>query len=249
MREIVIDYDSVTKSALLYSVDYEGGVGTQVPAEIKDAPALVSGADMVQVQSLDGLYDLVDKTDFVYFTRNMIFRQPEGGDKCSNVYGVTGALRDRYIRRCIGIEMGQHAPLRDEYTDVCVYISESLPKQELSNESEVWEVCESIMVALTAVLPDVLLVTGIHLIGTASYITISSLAEEDRLLRLYMDCDKGRKVPIQQDYLATLARESILDCVRANLFALPEREDFHNDKAKELLRRLCAEDETASSNE
>lgn len=236
MREMVIDYDSVARSVLLYWVDYDGGVGMLVPAEIADAPGLVSGADMVQVQSLDGLYDLVDKTDFIYSTRNMVFRQPEGGDKCANVYGVTGALRDRYIRRCIGVEMGQYAPERDEYTDVCVYLSKILPKQDLSDESEAWEVCESIMVALTAVLPDVLLVTGIHLIGTASYITISSLAEEDRIIRLYMDCDKGHKVPIQQDELATLARESILDCVQANLYALPDREDFHNDKAKELIR-------------
>ena len=233
MKEMVIDYDSVTKSALLYSVDYDGGVGTLVPAEIADAPGLVSGADMVQVQSLDGLYDLVDKTDFIYSTRNMVFRQPEGGDKCANVYGVTGALRDRYIRRCIGIEMGQHAPVREEYTDVCVDLSKILPDQGLSDESEVWE---SIMVALTAVLPDVLLVTGIYLMGTGSYITISITSEEDRILRLYMDCDKGRKVPIQQDDLATLARESILDCVQANLFALPDREDYHNDKAKELIR-------------
>lgn len=243
MREMVIDYDSVTKSALLYSVDYEGGVGTLVPAEIADAPGLVSGADMVQVRSLDGLYDLVDKTDFVYSTRNMIFRQPEGGDKCANVYGVTGALRDRYIRRCLGIEMGRHAPARDEYTDVCVDLSKILPDQGLSDESEVWE---SIMVALTAVLPDVLLVTGIYLMGPASYITISSLAEEDRILRLYMDCDKGHKVPIQQDDLATLARESILDCVQANLCALPDREDYHNDKAKELIRHYTS---TVNSNE
>lgn len=243
---MVIDYDSVTKSALLFLVDYEGGVGTLVPAEIADAPGLVSGADMVQVQSLDGLYDLVDRTDFVYPTHNMVFRQPEGGDKCANVYGVTGALRDRYIRRCIGVEMSKHAPSREEYNDICVYLSDNLPKQEMSNESEVWEVCESIMVALTAVLPDVLLVTGIHLIGTASYITISSLAEEDRIIRLYMDCDKGHKVPIRQDELATLARESILDCVRANLYALPDREDFRNDKAKELIRKYTS---TASSNE
>lgn len=234
MREIVIDYDSVTKSALLYSVDYECGVGTLVPAEIADAPGLVSGADMVQVQSLDGLYDLADKTDFIYSTRNMVFRQPEGGDKCANVYGVTGALRDRYIRRCISVEVGQHAPERDDYTDVCVYLSKILPKQELSDESEVWE---SIMVALTAVLPDVLLVTGIYLIGAASYITISITSEEARILRQYMDCDKGHKVPIQQDELSTLARESILDCARANIYALPEREDYHNDKAKELIRK------------
>lgn len=243
MKEIVIDYDSVTKSALLYSVDYEGGVGTLVPAEIADAPALVSSADMVQVQSLDGLYGLVDKTGFIYSTRNMVFQQPEGGDKCANVYGVTGALRDRYIRRCIGIEMGRHTPVRDEYTDVCVDLSKILPDQGLSDESEVWE---SIMVALTAVLPDVLLVTGIYLMGTGSYITISITSEEDRILRLYMDCDKGHKIPIQQDDLATLAKESILDCVRANLFALPEREDFHNDKAKELIRKYTA---TVNSNE
>lgn len=243
MREIVIDYDSVTKSALLYSVDYEGGVGILVPAEIKNAPALASMADFVNVQSLDGLFDIVGKTGFVYSTRNMIFRQPEGCDKCANVYGVTGALRDRYIRRCIGVEMGQCLPVRDEYTDVCVYLSKILPKQELS---EAWEVLESIMVALTAVLPDVLLVTGIHLIGIASYITISITSEEDRILRQYMDCDKGRKVPIQQDDLATLARESILDCVRANLYALPEREDYHNDKAKELIRKYTA---TGNSNE
>lgn len=236
MKEIVIDYDSVTKSALLYSVDYTGGVGTLVPAEIADAPALASGADFVNVQSLDGLFDLVDKTGFVYSTRNMIFRQPEGGDKCANVYGVTGALRDRYIRRCIGVEMAQYLPVRNEYTDVCVDLSKILPKQDQSDESEAWEVLESIMVALTAVLPDVLLVTGIHLIGIASYITISITSEEDRILRQYMDCDKGRKVPIQQDDLATLARESILDCVQANIYALPDREDFHNDKAKELIR-------------
>lgn len=246
MKEIVIDYDSVTKSALLYSVDYEGGVGTLVPAEIADAPALASMADFVNVQSLDGLFDLVDKTGFIYSTRNMIFRQPEGGDKCANVYGVTGALRDRYIRRCIGVEMGQYAPERDEYTDVCVYLSKILPKQDRSDESEVWEVLESIIVALTAVLPDVFLVTGIHLIGAASYITISSLAEEDRILRQYMDCDKGHKVPIQQDELATLARESIVDCVRANIYALLDREDYHNDKAKELIRKYTS---TASSNE
>ena len=233
MREMVIDYDSVTKSALLYSVDYEGGVGTLVPAEIADAPGLVSGADMVQVQSLDGLYDLVGKTGFVYSTRNMIFRQPEGGDKCANVYGVTGALRDRYIRRCIGVEMAQHAPGREEYNDVCIYIGNLIPRRSIHDEGDLWE---SITVALTAVLPDSILVTGILILGVESHITISSLAEEDRILRLYMDCDKGRKVPVQQDELATLARESILDCVRANLFALPEREDFHNDKAKELLR-------------
>lgn len=246
MREMVIDYDSVTRSALLYWVDYEGGVGTLVPAEIADAPGLVSGADIVQVQSLDGLYDLVDKTGFIYSTRNMVFQQPEGGDKCANVYGVTGALRDRYIRRCVGVEMGQYAPERDEYTDVCVYLSKILPKQDRSDESEVWEVLESIIVALTAVLPDVFLVTGIHLIGAASYITISSLAEEDRILRLYMDCNKGHKVPIQQDELATLAKESILDCVQANLCALPDREDYHNDKAKELISRYTA---TVNSNE
>lgn len=243
MREMVIDCDSVTRSALLYSVDYDGGVGTLVPAEIADAPARVSSADMVQVQSLDGLYDLVDRTDFVYSTRNMIFRQPEGGDKCANVYGVTGALRDRYIRRCVGVEMGQYAPERDEYTDVCVDLSKILQEQGLSDESEV---CESIIVALTAVLPDVLLVTGIHLIGPASYITISITSEEDRILRLYMDCDKGRKVPIQQDDLATLARESILDCVQANLVSLCKREDYHNDKAKELIRQYTS---TANSNE
>lgn len=243
MREIVIDYDSVIDTALLYSLDYDGGVGTLVLAETKNAPAMASGADMVNVRSLDGLFDLVDKTGFVYSTRNMVFRQPEGGDKCSNVYGVTGALRDRYIRRCIGVEMGQYAPERDDYTDVCVYLSKILPKQELSDESEVWE---SIMVALTAVLPDVLLVTGIYLIGAASYITISITSEEARILRQYMDCDKGHKVPIQQDELATLARESILDCARANIYALPEREDYHNDKAKELIRKYTA---TGNSNE
>lgn len=246
MREIVIDYDSVTKSALLYSVDYTGGVGTLVPAEIADAPALASMADFVNVQSLDGLFDLVDKTGFVYSTRNMIFRQPEGGDKCANVYGVTGALRDRYIRRCIGVEMAQYTPDREEYKDITVNLSNILHRQGAEDEDEVWE---SIMVALTAVLPDILLVTGVYIYGTGSHITISRASEEDRILRLYMDCDKGRRIPIQRGDLATLAEESILDCVRANLVSLREREDYHNDKAKELLRRLCAEDETASSNE
>ena len=243
MREIVIDYDSVMDTALLYSVDYDGGVGTLVPAEIADAPALASGADFVNVQSLDGLYDLVDKTDFVYSTRNMVFKQPEGGDKCANVYGVTGALRDRYIRRCIGVEMEQYVPERDAYEDVTVYLSKILPDQGLSDESEVWE---SIMVALTAVLPDVLLVTGIYIIGAGSHITISRTSEEDHILRQYIDCDKGHKVPIQNGELATLARESILDCVRANLCALLEREDYTNDKAKELIRKYTA---TVNSNE
>lgn len=243
MKEIVIDYDSVTKSVLLYSVDYEGGVGTLVPAEIADAPALASMADFVNVQSLDGLFDLVDKTGFIYSTRNMIFRQPEGGDKCANVYGVTGALRDRYIRRCIGVEMAQYAPEWDEYNDVTVYLSEIITRDGVHDEDEVWE---SIMVALTAALPDVILVTRVLLLGTESSITISIHSEMDRILRQYMDCDKGHKVPIQQDELATLARESIVDCVRANLYALLEREDFHNDKAKELIRKYTS---TVNSNE
>ena len=243
MREIVIDYDSVTKSALLYSVDYDGGVGTLVPAEIKDAPGLVSGADMVQVQSLDGLYDLVDKTGFIYSTRNMIFKQPEGGDKCANVYGVTGALRDRYIRRCIGVEMRRYAPLRDESTDYQIGLSKILPKQDRSEENEVWE---SITVALTAVLPDALLVTGICLLGPASFLRISITSEEDRILRQYMDCNKGRNVPVQHGELELLARESISDCVNAILRGLPDREDFHNDKAKELIRYYTT---TGNSNE
>lgn len=234
MREIVIDYDSVTKSPLLYSVDYTGGVGMLVPAEIKDAPALSSAADIVNVRSIEGLFDLVDKTGFVYSTRNMAFRQPEGGDKCSNVYGVSGALRDRYIRRCIGVEMGQHAPGREEYEDVCIYISNLVPRQSIHDEGDLWE---SITVALTAVLPDSILVTGIFILGVESHITISTQAEEDRILRQYMDCNKGHRVPIIRSDLSTLARESILDCVEANLISLLEREDYTNDKAKELIRQ------------
>lgn len=234
MKEMVIDYDSVTKSPLLYSVDYTGGVGTLVPAEIKDAPALASSADIVNVRSLLGLYQLVDKTGFIYPTRHMTFSLPEGGDKCTNVYGVTGALRDLYIRRCIGVEMGQHAPGREEYNDVCIYIGNLIPRMSIHDEGDLWE---SITVALTAVLPDSILVTGILVLGAESHITISTQAEEDRILRLYMDCNKGHKVPIIRSDLSTLAEGSIRNCVEANLIPLLEREDYTNDKAKELIRR------------
>jgi len=244
LKEMVIDYDSVTETALLYSVDYEGGVGTLVPAEIKDAPALASMADIVNVQSLDGLFDLVDKTGFIYSTRNMAFRQPEGGDKCSNVYGVSGALRDRYIRRCIGVEMAQHAPGREEHNDVCIYIGNLIPRRSIHDEGDLWE---SITVALTAVLPDSILVTGILILGVESHITISTQAEEDRILRQYMDCNKGHKVPIVRSDLSTLAEGSIRDCVEANLIPLLEREDYTNDKAKELIRRYYTS--TVNSNE
>lgn len=244
MREMVIDYDSVTETALLYSVDYEGGVGTLVPAEIADAPALVSSADMVEVRSLDGLYNIVDKTGFIYSTRNMTFTLPEGGDKCSNVYGVTGALRDRYIRRCIGVEMAQHAPGMEEYNDVCIYIGNLIPRRSIHDEGDLWE---SIAVALTAVLPDSILVTGILILGVESHITISTQAEEDRILRQYMDCNKGHKVPIVRSDLSTLAEGSIRDCVEANLIPLLEREDYTNDKAKELIRRYYTS--TVNSNE
>lgn len=232
MREMIIDLDSVTETVLLYSVDYDGGVGTLVPAEIADAPALVSSADMVDVRSLLGLYQLVDKTGFIYSTHNFVFPTPEGGDKCTNVYGVTGALRDRYIRRCIGVEMAQHAPGREEYEDVCIYISNLVPRQSTNDR----ELLESITVALTAILPDSILVTRILVLGAESHITISTQAEEDRILRQYMDCNKGHKVPIIRSDLSTLAEESIRDCVQANFCALTEREDYTNDKVKELIR-------------
>lgn len=243
MREIVIDYDSVTKSALLYTVDYEGGVGTLVPAEIKDAPGLVSGADMVQVRSLDGLYDLVDKTGFIYSSRNMAFRQPEGGDKCANVYGVTGALRDRYIRRCIGVEMRYHTPFEMGGETANIRICDLIPREEVDVDTET---CESLMMALTAALPDSILITSIFLRGCDSCIKISTLAERERLLRIYMGYADGTKTPLGMDTLRSLAEGSILDCVRANVAALPEREDYHNDKAKELIRKYTS---TVNSNE
>lgn len=234
MKEIVIDYDSVTKSALLYSVDYEGGVGTLVPAEIADAPALASMADFVNVQSLDGLFDLVDKTDFIYSTRNMVFRQPEGGDKCANVYGVTGALRDRYIRRCIGVEMRYHTPFVMGEDAVLIDTDDIIPREEVDVDTET---CESLIMALTAALPDSILITSIFIDGGNSRIKISTLAERERLLRIYMGYADGTKTPLGMDTLRSLAEGSILDCVRANVTALPEREDYTNDKAKELIRR------------
>lgn len=231
-KEMIIDLDGVTETALLYLVDYDGGVGTLVPAETADAPALASSADMVEVRSLRGLYLLTDRTGFIYSTHNFVFPTPEGGDKCTNVYGVTGALRDRYIRRCIGVEMAQHAPGREEYEDVCIYISNLVPRQSINDR----ELLESITVALTAILPDSILVTRILVLGAESHITISTQAEEDRILRQYMDCNKGHKIPIIRSDLSTLAEESIRDCVQANLSALAEREDYHNDKVKELIR-------------
>lgn len=234
MKEMVIDYDSVTKSSLLYSVDYEGGVGTLVPAEIADAPALVSSADMVEVRSLLGLYQLVDETDFIYPTRHMTFTLPEGGDKCTNVYGVTGALRDRYIRRCIGVEMRCHTPFEMGGETANIRICDLIPREEVDVDTET---CESLMMALTAALPDSILITSIFLSGCSSCIKISTLAERERLLRIYMGYADGTKTPLGMDTLRSLAEGSILDCVRANVTALPEREDYTNDKAKELIRR------------
>lgn len=234
MREIVIDYDSVTKSPLLYSVDYTGGVGTLVPEEIKDAPALASAAEMVDVRSLDGLFDIVDNTGFIFSTCNMAFRQPEGGDKCSNVYGVTGALRDRYIRRVIGVEMRYHTPFEMGGETVNIRICDLIPREEVEVDTET---CESLMMALTAALPDSILITSIFLSGCNSCIKISTLAERERLLRIYMGYAEGTKTPLGMDTLRSLAEGSIRDCVEANLIPLLEREDYTNDKAKELIRR------------
>lgn len=234
MREMVIDYDSVTETALLYSVDYDGGVGTLVPAEIADAPALVSSADMVEVRSLLGLYQLVDETDFIYPTRHMTFTLPEGGDKCTNVYGVTGALRDRYIRRCIGVEMGQHAPAPEDDNRLCIIPKCLIPGDvdcKLTDEES-----ESIMVALTAVLPDHLMVTDICLLGREPYIILDTCSEQARILALYMAGEEGKQPANFASRLREVAKESILDCARANLRALAEREDYTNDKAKELIR-------------
>lgn len=243
MKEIVIDYDSVTETALLYSVDYTGGVGTLVPAEIADAPGLVSGAEMVDVRSLLGLYQLVDETDFIYPTRHMTFTLPEGGDKCTNVYGVTGALRDRYIRRCIGVEMRYHTPFAMGGDAVIIDLDDIIPREEVDVDTET---CESLMIALTAALPDSILITSVFLSGCNSRIKISTLAERERLLRIYMGYADGTKPPLVLDALRSLAEESILDCVRANVAHLLEREDYTNDKAKELIRRYTT---TATSNE
>ena len=230
---MVIDYDSVTETALLYSVDYEGGVGTLVPAEIADAPALVSSADMVEVRSLLGLCQLVDETEFIYPTRHMTFSLPEGGDKCTNVYGITGALRDRYIRRCVGVEMRYHTPFNMCGETANIRICDLIPREEVDVDTET---CESLMMALTAALPDSILITSIFLSGCNSCIKISTLAERERLLRIYMGYADGTKTPLGMDILRSLAEGSILDCVRANVAALLEREDYTNDKAKELIR-------------
>lgn len=234
MREIVIDYDSVTKSPLLYSMDYTGGVGTLVPAEIKDAPALASAADMVEVRSLLGLYQLVDETDFIYPTRHMTFTLPEGGDKCTNVYGVTGALRDRYIRRCIGVEMGQHAPTPEDDNRVAL-ISEYLLTDD--GDSELTdEEAESLMVAVIALLPDHLTVTYIYLSGSESRCLLDTCSEQARILALYMAGEEGKRPANFASRLREVAKESILDCARANIRALLEREDYTNDRVKELIR-------------
>lgn len=234
MREMVIDYDSVTETALLYSVDYEGGVGTLVPEEIADAPALVSSADMVEVRSLLGLYQLVDETDFIYPTRHMTFTLPEGGDKCTNVYGVTGALRDRYIRRCIGVEMSKHAPAPEDDNRVAL-MSEYLLTDE--GDSELTdEEAESLMVAVIALLPDHLTVTYIYLSGSDSRCLLDTCSEQARILALYMAGEEGKQPANFASRLREVAKESILDCARANCRALAEREDYHNDKVKELIR-------------
>ena len=65
LKEMVIDYDSVTDTALLYSVDYDGGVGTLVPAEIADAPALVSMADIVACR--------VDKAGLIHEVKEPVY--------------------------------------------------------------------------------------------------------------------------------------------------------------------------------
>lgn len=234
MKEIEIDYDSVTETALLYSVDYEGGVGTLVPAEIADAPALVSSADMVEVRSLLGLYQLVDETDFIYPTRHMTFTLPEGGDKCTNVYGVTGALRDRYIRRCIGVEMGQHAPTPEDDNRLCIISRCLIPDDADCKLTD--EEAESLMVAVIALLPDHLPVTCIYLSGSDSRCLLDTCSEQARILALYMAGEEGKRPANFASRLREVAKESILDCARANCRALAEREDYHNDKVKELIR-------------
>lgn len=234
MREMIIDYDPDTIEPLLYSVDYEGGVGTMVPAEIADAPAMVTAADMVEVRSLRGLSRLTDRTGFVFSAHNFIFPTPEGGDKCTNVYGITGALRDLYIRRCIGVEMGLRAPVQD-VDDTAAFSWETLFPDEdecpLSDDDT-----ESLFAGLAAVLPPVVLVRFIGLHGQRTYLSVDMHAEEDLILRIYMAGREDRCIPLEQGMLRDVARDNLRDCVLANLHTLLEREDYHNDKVKEMIR-------------